>query len=78
MERRSDDPAYQIHDNKPPERERGGPRTDAAGQEDREERSENSSLESNRRLNAEDAPPSQVRETEREHDSPNAPRDPDL
>ena len=75
MERRQDDPAYQMHENKRPTRERGGPRTDADGQEDRGQRSKDSSLEVNQRLNSSRADPEEVRETEREHDSPSAPRE---
>lgn len=73
MERRSDKPEYQIHENKRPERERGGPRTDAAGQEDRNERDENSSQQVNVRENMQKPAPSAVRQTEREHGSPDAP-----
>lgn len=72
MERRRDDPDYQMHEMKRPTRDREGPRTDAAGQEDRGMGDENSSQQVNVRQNAGRRPPSELREEEREHDSPNA------
>lgn len=76
MDRRQDDPNYQLHEDKRPTRERGGPRTDAPGQEDRGERSKDSEMEVNQRLNSGRPDPEQVRETEREHGTPSAPREP--
>lgn len=72
MERRSNDPGYQMHEMKRPTRDREGPRTDATGQEDRGMQDENSSEQTNQRQNAQSRAPSEVRETEREHDSASA------
>jgi hypothetical protein len=73
MDRQRQDPNYQMHEDKRPTRERGGPRTDAAGQEDRGERPDDSFMEVNQRINQGRRDPEEVREEEREHDSPSAP-----
>jgi hypothetical protein len=72
MDRRRDDPDYQMHEMKRPTRDREGPRTDATGQEDRGEQDENSPRQVNQRLNAGRSAPSDVREGQREHGSPDA------
>ena len=77
MERRRDDPEYQMHEMKRPTREREGPRTDAAGQEDRGMQDENSSEQVTIRQNANRRSPSEVREQERQHGSPSAVPEPE-
>lgn len=73
MQRRDQDPKYQMHEDKRPTRERGGPRTDADGQEDGSERSGDSFQEVNQRINQGRRDPEEVRREEREHGSPSAP-----
>lgn len=72
MDRPRDDADYQMHEMKRPTRDREGPRTDAAGQEDRGEQDENSFQQVNQRQNAGAAAPSDLREEQREHGSPDA------
>ena len=73
MDENRRDPQYKLHEDKPPTRSRGGPRKNAPGQEDRSQRSDDSFLEVNKRINMQRSDPEAVREREREHDSPSAP-----
>lgn len=72
MERRRNDPEYQMHGT-PPAPEKSSPGAESKAKADRSERSGDSVLEVNRRINASERDPEAVRETEREHGSPNAP-----
>lgn len=74
MDRRRDDPEYQPHDLPRREGEREEPPPGATGPKARGagRAEEDTSREVNRRINMNRAPPSEVREAEREHGSPDA------